>query len=423
MAATKQADTIKYIMSNGFVDYYELLQVDDDATPATIKSAYRTLAKMCHPDILGEAEGHNICILLNEAYEVLTDPDKRAAYDVQLEQALEADEDDYTGEALSRWIANTKMGKNEEADENRAVFVVGGGGYVEVYGVVFICHCVHSFPYPVHVPSCLPTQKQDEATCIGCKQCVWCAPATFRIEPVHGRSRVFAQWIDNEDNLQSAIDACPVSCIHWVEREQLPALEYVMQNVVARENVGVMMAGQGRPVEDVFQATDRFLKQRERKYVIRHKGGEGMGHGCVVGCGSCDWSQHTSSLLHTHILCTHLYTTVITTNCPPQHREQKEALRQRYSKQQEAARRAAAQAVAEKQASWFNTAMGSLFGMSDVMRGNMGYGGPGDGKVGRRKRKGPVRYSNPNTGGTIPPERALVPVSVNAKRPHDYLEY
>lgn len=109
---------------------------------------------------------------------------------------------------------------------------------------------------------------QDEATCIGCKQCVWCAPATFRIEPAHGRSRVFAQWLDTEDDLQAAIDACPVSCIHWVERDQLPGLEYVMQNVVPRENVGVMMAGQGRPVEDVFAATDRFLKQRARKYDV-----------------------------------------------------------------------------------------------------------------------------------------------------------
>ena len=41
-------------------------QVDDDATPGEIKMAYRGIAKECHPDYLGE-EGHNICILLNEA--------------------------------------------------------------------------------------------------------------------------------------------------------------------------------------------------------------------------------------------------------------------------------------------------------------------------------------------------------------------
>ncbi len=48
---------------------------------------------------------------------------------------------------------------------------------------------------------------QDEFTCIGCKQCVWAASATFRIEPEHGRSRVYAQWLDDEDKIQSAIGA------------------------------------------------------------------------------------------------------------------------------------------------------------------------------------------------------------------------
>ena len=42
-----------------------MLGVDDDAQPEVIKAAYRTLAKSCHPDFLGN-EGHNICILLNE---------------------------------------------------------------------------------------------------------------------------------------------------------------------------------------------------------------------------------------------------------------------------------------------------------------------------------------------------------------------
>lgn len=40
------------------------LQVDDDATTHEIKRAYRSLAKVCHPDFMGD-QGHNICILLN----------------------------------------------------------------------------------------------------------------------------------------------------------------------------------------------------------------------------------------------------------------------------------------------------------------------------------------------------------------------
>mmetsp|Transcript_37808 Transcript_37808/g.95527 ORF Transcript_37808/g.95527 Transcript_37808/m.95527 type:complete len:206 (-) Transcript_37808:1183-1800(-) len=84
------------VLRNGFVDYYTLLQVDDDASQAEIKSAYRSLAKACHPDYLG-GKGHEICILLNEAYEVLSDPSERAAYNYQLEQAIIDTTDGYSG--------------------------------------------------------------------------------------------------------------------------------------------------------------------------------------------------------------------------------------------------------------------------------------------------------------------------------------
>lgn len=43
---------------------------------------------------------------------------------------------------------------------------------------------------------------QDECACIGCKMCVWCASGTFRIDKQHGRSRVFAQWVDDETKIE-----------------------------------------------------------------------------------------------------------------------------------------------------------------------------------------------------------------------------
>jgi curved DNA-binding protein CbpA len=82
-------------------------RVDDDATDQEIKKAYRSLAKQCHPDFLGD-RGHEICIMLNEAYQVLSDPDARAAYNTKLEQALLDEDDNYTGEPLSRWIPTKK---------------------------------------------------------------------------------------------------------------------------------------------------------------------------------------------------------------------------------------------------------------------------------------------------------------------------
>jgi ferredoxin len=74
------------------------------------------------------------------------------------------------GEPLSKWMptVNPSMAKHTDPAEDRAVFV-------------------------------------DENTCIGCKQCVWHASATFRIEDDYGRSRVYAQWLDPEDKLQDAI--------------------------------------------------------------------------------------------------------------------------------------------------------------------------------------------------------------------------
>lgn len=46
---------------------------------------------------------------------------------------------------------------------------------------------------------------------------------------------------------QAAIDSCPVSCIHWVQKEELAALEWVMQvHMTSRVNVGAMMCGQVR---------------------------------------------------------------------------------------------------------------------------------------------------------------------------------
>ena len=63
-------------------DYYEVLGVARDADDATIKSAYRKLAKKNHPDVNpGDKEAEERFKEINEAYQVLSDPQKRAQYD------------------------------------------------------------------------------------------------------------------------------------------------------------------------------------------------------------------------------------------------------------------------------------------------------------------------------------------------------
>jgi molecular chaperone DnaJ len=67
----------------GEVDYYETLGVSRDATLEEIKRAYRRLARQYHPDVNpGDKQAEEKFKAINEAYEVLSDPEKRRAYDL-----------------------------------------------------------------------------------------------------------------------------------------------------------------------------------------------------------------------------------------------------------------------------------------------------------------------------------------------------
>ena len=63
-----------------FRDYYEVMGVARDASQEVIKRAYRRLARKYHPDVSKEADAEAKFKELQEAYEVLKDPEKRAAY-------------------------------------------------------------------------------------------------------------------------------------------------------------------------------------------------------------------------------------------------------------------------------------------------------------------------------------------------------
>lgn len=65
-----------------FIDYYEVLGVDKKATTEEIKKAYRKLARKYHPDLNPDDNNAKLKFQqLNEAQEVLTDPEKRKQYD------------------------------------------------------------------------------------------------------------------------------------------------------------------------------------------------------------------------------------------------------------------------------------------------------------------------------------------------------
>ena len=217
-------------------DFYSLIQVPKDASSAEIKKAYRRLQKACHPDIAGEA-GSDVCIILNEAYDILMDDTARAAYDAEMKELERmtqefmkrgaADEEDdegggYTGEPLSEF-----KGKDPAIGYPRAVFV-------------------------------------NECQCIGCKQCCHSAPKTFAMDDQFGRARVFAQWDDEEEDINIAIESCPVDCIHFVKENNLPILEYAMSKC-ERTSVASMMSGSAR-VDDPFDVANQMIRRGEERY-------------------------------------------------------------------------------------------------------------------------------------------------------------
>ena len=68
--------------------YYDILRIGRQAAPASVRTAYRRLAQRYHPDKLpGNADAVRVMVMLNEAYGVLSDPDRRARYDRHIADA------------------------------------------------------------------------------------------------------------------------------------------------------------------------------------------------------------------------------------------------------------------------------------------------------------------------------------------------
>ncbi|KAI4341130.1 hypothetical protein MLD38_025891 [Melastoma candidum] len=191
-------------------DYYAVLGLLPDATPAQIKKAYYNCMKACHPDLSGnDPETTNFCMFINEVYAVLSDPLQRIIYD------------EIHGYALTAI--------NPFLDDS--------------------CPKDHVFV--------------DEFSCIGCKNCANVSSDVFAIEDDYGRARAYSQC-GEPDLVQQAIDSCPVDCIHWTSAAQLSLLEDEMRRV-ERVNVAFMLSGMGSGGVDVFKMASTRWEKRQAK--------------------------------------------------------------------------------------------------------------------------------------------------------------
>ncbi len=91
-------------------NYYDILEVNKNASPEIIEKAYKTLVKKYHPDLQDnnlKAEYEEKIKLINEAFEVLSDSEKRKNYDLNLKQT------EFSVEAYNNLINENLKLKNE----------------------------------------------------------------------------------------------------------------------------------------------------------------------------------------------------------------------------------------------------------------------------------------------------------------------
>ena len=131
-----------------FKDYYKIMGVERDATQDEIKRAYRKLARKYHPDVSDDDSAEEKFKEVGEAYEVLKDPEKRAAYD-QLGQNWKAGQDfkpppgwdegfEFSGRGGpgDGYAGYGGMGGEQFSEFFEDVFVVREGGQAELRVVV-----------------------------------------------------------------------------------------------------------------------------------------------------------------------------------------------------------------------------------------------------------------------------------------------
>ena len=112
-----------------FIDYYKILEIEKSATEADIKKAYRKLARKLHPDLNpNDKEAQRNFQAINEANEVLSDPEKRKKYDLYGKDWQHADKFEQQRQQRPPNQTGQQFSSSDEGDFSSFFESMFGGG-------------------------------------------------------------------------------------------------------------------------------------------------------------------------------------------------------------------------------------------------------------------------------------------------------
>lgn len=159
------------------LDYYEILEISKDANSETIKKAYRKLALQYHPDRnQGDKEAEEKFKLINEAYEILSNDEKRNIYDRHGKDGLNQrgfggfDEEFDLGDIFSSFFGGDFGSTKKKKSSEKYPLDIEIGLVLEFNEAIFGCE--KDIKYNVKVPckTCNATGAKDGKT-TSCSQC------------------------------------------------------------------------------------------------------------------------------------------------------------------------------------------------------------------------------------------------------------
>lgn len=143
-------------------DYYEILGVNRDATQEEIRSAWRSAARLSHPDAGGSS---GLFRLLSVAYDTLSDPSKRAAYDASLSSPIydqpEGEADEWESEDETEYADEWDVvDEDRPVEDHRSEIVMSDYRRIGPFRIHHICLLLLFTIYAISRPVASPSATQ-----------------------------------------------------------------------------------------------------------------------------------------------------------------------------------------------------------------------------------------------------------------------